>query len=60
MLQKFSIGYNMEKRKDTKSRESILEKNLRRTANNQGKGKVLSEEVAKYLLSLGKVKLSIC
>ena len=60
MLQKFSIGYNMENRKDPKSRESILEKNLRRTATNQERGRVLSEEVANYLLSLGRLILSLC
>ena len=50
----------MEKRKDPKSRESILEKNLRRTATNQERVRVLSEEVANYLLSLGRLILSLC
>jgi hypothetical protein len=54
MLQKFSIGYNIEKNtKKSKTKEQLQEEALRKTKINLEKRLVLSEEIASYMLTLG-------
>ena len=54
MLQKFSIGYNIEKNnRKPLTKEQMQELGLRKKRNNLEKRLVLSEDIVSYMLNFG-------